>query len=89
MDYNSFGDYEYDGKVLHLTTQADFSNRLIGYMDYHEAGMGEEYQFEMSALAKNDDGNEYKVYWIFWATKGSEKDLDEYDYDNIDRIERI
>jgi hypothetical protein len=91
MDYstNLFGDINHEGRVLHLTDQADFTSRLMGYKPYHEASDGDEYQFEMSAPAKDDDGNSYVVYWIFWDVRGQEKDLDEFDYDNIDRVEGI
>jgi len=79
---------EFRGKSYALTTDADFTGRLLGggYTDYHEANEDGTYDFEMSAQATDEEGIEYTVYWILECTD-HEQDLDIYDYDNIDRIE--
>ena len=92
IDYkdNNYGNLTYHGKVYHLTDMADYTSRLMQY-PYHLAADGEEYQAEMSASAKDDDGNEYVVYWIHWLTRGQEpEDLSDLDYETtVDRIEMI
>jgi len=85
---NDYGDFTYEGKVYHLTDMAEPTSRLMDSYPYHEAGDGDEYKFEMSAPAVDAYDNKFTVYWIFWAVKGEEKELDEYDYYEIDRIEQ-
>ena len=79
---------EFNGKTYTLTTDADFTGRLLegGYTNYHEDN--EEYDFEMSARATDAEGNKYTVYWIF-NCDDNERELDSYDYDDIDRVELI
>ncbi|WP_124705059.1 hypothetical protein [Sulfuriferula multivorans] len=85
-------DLTYNGINLTLTSDADYSNRLLpgGYVNYHEASAGEAYDFEMQATATDEAGNSYLVYWIYEGVKGDDdRPLDWYDYssDEIDRIE--
>jgi len=89
MNYNksNYGEVEFNGQEYQLTGSADFTSSLMPFMPFHEAGEGDEYCFEMSAPAIDKDGNEYSVYWEFEAIKGEEKELDEYDYDNVARVE--
>lgn len=78
---------EFNGKTYTLTTDADFTGRLLegGYTNYHEDN--EEYDFEMSARATDAEGNKYTVYWLFTDIKGeSEKELDSFDYYDINRV---
>ncbi|AUS03582.1 hypothetical protein [Paenibacillus larvae] len=79
-----------EGKEFKLTGDADFTNRVLGgwYTDFNDASEGEEYQFEMSAPGLDNEGNEVTVYWIFTDIKGEKgkESLDEYDYDNVDRV---
>lgn len=93
MDYSktNFGELEFEGKVYELTDQAECTSRLLpgGYTNYIDAEEGEEYDFEMSCSAKDKQGNEYMVYWIFQDIKGEGKELDSFDYDNVDRVEVI
>lgn len=87
-------DYTHNGIKLTLTSDADYSNRLLPgcYTNYHEAKEGQEYDFEMMATAVDADGNKYEIYWIYSNVKGDDaNELDWYDYsqDEIDRIEAI
>ena len=85
-----FGTTQFEGKEYTLISDADFTGRLLdgGYTNYHEAENGEDYDFEMSAKAKDQEGNEYMVYWIF-TCDDVERELDSYDYDNAHRVELI
>ena len=85
------GIIEWEGKTLFLTTQADFSNTLLPtqYTNYHEAQDGELFDFEMVADGYDETGSLVKVYWIFEDVKGNQKELDEFDYNNIDRVELV
>jgi len=82
-----FGTVEFAGVEYILTSDADFTGRVLegGYTDYSTRENGEDYQFEMSANAKDQEGNSYTVYWIFTCTD-DEAELDSYDYDNVDRV---
>jgi hypothetical protein len=90
-----FGEVKFEEEKYILTSQAEHTNRLLSYKDYHETDEGEEYNFEMSANAVQIDedcniiADEYKIYWIFSDIKGSEKELDQFDYEDIDRVENI
>ena len=66
-----------------IIEDAELTNRLLGapYVDYHKANEGESFDFEMSALIRNDDGTVKRITWIFSAVKGDEPELDQYDYD--------
>lgn len=77
----------FNGKNYTLTTDAVMTDRLLPYpKNYHEVADGEEYDFEMTAKAVDDEGNEYLVSWIFTDVKGEEMELDCLDYDNVDDI---
>ena len=81
----NYGTVTFEGKKYTLTGVADHTNRLIpfGYNDRDENDG--EYNFEMSAPATDEEGNEYTVYWIFANVEDWE--LDQYDYDAVDRVE--
>lgn len=82
-----FGTVEYEGIKYTLQTDADYTNRLLPFnTNYNDVEYGEEFEFEMSADAKDENGKECTVYWILKATKGSEDELDHFDYDNVDRV---
>lgn len=89
MKTTNYGKAVFEGKVYNFTDQADFTSRLLGYgTDYNDVVEGEEFEFEMSAPALNEHGQECTVYWIFSDIKGDdEKELDQYDYDKVDRVE--
>lgn len=72
----NYGRIEHDGKEYIFTDMADHTNRCLLYNN--------DELFEMSAPAVDVAGNEYTVYWIF--EKDNEKELEEYDYNNIDRV---
>lgn len=84
---DKYGSVEFEGKKYILTDQTDITNRLLPYpKNFHEVAEGEEYDFEMTCPAIDEQGNEYTVYWVFSDTKGDEQDFDAYDYDNVDRV---
>ena len=86
---SEFGTTTCDGKTYTLTSAADYTSRLLpgGYTNYVDAAEGDEYNFEMSASAADEDGVECTVYWIFADTKGDEAPLDAYDYSTADRVQ--
>ena len=87
----TYGTVTHNGVTYNLTTNADHTNRLLpaGYTNYHEAGEGEEYDFELSAHATHE-GEEYIVYWLFVGRKGDDDpELDSYDYSVVDRAEPL
>ncbi|MEL3959359.1 hypothetical protein NST17_19590 [Caldifermentibacillus hisashii] len=85
----NFGTVEFEGKVFNLLEEADLTNRVLGgvYTDYNDASDEEVYHFEMKAKAIDQDGKECVIYWIFQDAKGHAKELDEFDYTLVNRIE--
>lgn len=81
-----YGTVTHNGVSYTLIDVADMSSRLMPYKPYHEAEEGDEYEFEMTANAVDDDGNLYQVAWIFEAVKGDEPELDSYDYGTPDKV---
>ena len=81
----NFGTVVFEEKVYTLTGEAELANTLMenGYQD---AKQGEEYRFDMSAPAVDNNGNEYIVIWIFEDTKGSERPLDEFNYNDVTKV---
>lgn len=71
-----YGSVEHEGKTYVLTEQANLTNRVL---PDHQKGC-----IELSARAVDGQGNEYGVYWIF---EDDGRDLDMYDYYDIDRVE--
>ncbi|MFW5437792.1 hypothetical protein [Paenibacillus apiarius] len=84
----NYGTVVFEGKEFQLTGDADFTNRVLDgrFTNFHEASEGEEFEFEMSAPGVDAEGNEVTVYWIFSDIKNEQKELDEYDYDSINRV---
>lgn len=72
-----YGTVTYKGKTYTLTAQADFTGRV-------DLEQYEDNSFELSASAVDGKGKEYIVYWIFVDDK---ENLDEYDYNKVDRVE--
>lgn len=92
--YNKYaqenGTLSYNGKEYAFVSDADYTNALLPdcYTNYNDACTDEEYDFEMSASAIDEEGNCYEIFWIFTGIKGEDDyELDSYDYNNIDRIE--
>jgi len=82
--YRNYGVVEYEGKKYILTEQAEYNNSVIpGNDEEHGAGN----LFGMQARAIDPFGNNCTVYWIFEEEEGW--DMDQYDYDNVDRVEVI
>jgi len=78
--FGNMGRLEHEGKIYVLEEGADFTSRQI-------TERSQDYNFfELSALAHDLSGNKYSVYWVF---EDEGKELDEYDYSDIDRIIEI
>lgn len=77
-----FGKVTFNGKEYTLTTQADFTNRVLPTNNFNEASEGETYTAEFSAQTTNG----VTVYWMFDFVKGEEQELDSLDWDNVDRV---
>ena len=90
-DKSNFGEVEFEGREYQLTSEADFTSRMLQYNNnYNDVAEGENYNFEMSAPAIDADGNAYTIYWIFEGVKGEDDpELDSYDYDKVDRVEEV
>ena len=91
MTSNNFGTVEFSGIEYTLTSDAGLTSRFLEFNNNHtDVQDGEEFDFEMSANAVDNKGNEYIVYWIFTDVKGkNEKEsLDMFDYDVVNRVER-
>ena len=75
-----WGSVVYECEKYVLTDGAEFTGRCLPdpYQQTH---------FELSAPAIDNDGHECVVYWIFEEVKDWE--LDQYDYDDVDRIEVV
>ncbi len=85
-----YGSVEFEGKKYILANQADETSRLLDYpKNYHEVDEGEEFDFEMSAAAYDEEGNRFNVYWIFSDVKGEGQDLDMFDYNKVNRVEPL
>lgn len=84
----NYGTVVFEGKEFMLTGETDFTNRLLdgSFTNFHEATDGEDFDFEMSAPGVDAEGNEVVVYWIFSDVKNEQKELDEHDYDNVNRV---
>jgi len=85
----SFGTTTVNSIEYSLTTQADFTGRLLPYCqdNFHQVADGETYRFEMSAGATSPDGASGVIYWIFDAIKGNADELDNYNFNVGDRFE--
>jgi len=78
----------FEGKKYQLVSDADFTNRVLPVNGYNDREQNDgKYDFEMSAGAVDEDGNNCVVYWIF--ENDPDKELDEYDYSKVDRVESI
>lgn len=85
---SNFGTVTFEGKEYHLQTEAEIDNRIIpGAVNFNDAGDDEEYEFEMSAKAIDDEGHTYTVYWIFTDIKGENgRELDSFNYGDVNRV---
>ncbi len=71
-----YGSVEHEGKTYVAIEQATLTSRLLPdhLKDY----------VELSARAVDFDGEEYVVYWVF---KDDGRDLDMYNYTDVNRVE--
>lgn len=78
-----------EGKLIpiELTSDGDASltNRVF-HLWYGNAEEGEEYISEWQEIAKDNDGNEYRITWQFDVIKGYEPYDDEWPWDDLDHI---
>lgn len=79
----------YKGLELFVEDEAYPTNRVLEFKDYNSVEMGEEYNYEMRARAKDKDGNQYLVNWIFTDVKGEEGDEYTGDWDDVDNVIEI
>jgi len=88
-----FGTIEFEGEKYWLTEEAEHGNSLLPHThNYRNPDDDGNYWFDMIAYAIDEDGNEYQVTWIFNTEKdedGNSKELDEYDYDDVDSVEAV
>jgi hypothetical protein len=95
-----FGEINFEGERYYLQDSAELTSRnLEAQFDRFSQGDNNKY-FEMSATALNNKGDKFTVFWIFEEKhyddcKIKHKDqffcecgvpLDNYDYDNVDRV---
>lgn len=73
-----YGSVEHEGKTYVAIEQATLTSRLLP--DHLKDCI------ELSAGAIDEEGNEYVVYWVF---KDDGRDLDMYNYTDVDRVEVI
>ena len=73
-----YGSVEHEGKTYILSEQASLTSRLL---PDHQKGC-----IELLARAIDVEGNDYVVYWIF---EDDGRDLDMYDYTDVDRVEAL
>ena len=80
----------FEGKTLFIDGQAQHTNALLDgrYTNYMDAKEGEEYDFEMSEKALDEQGNEYIAYYMLRDIKGSEWNSENFDWE-IYRIEEV
>lgn len=79
-------------KTIELTSDENYhfvKNLFIGgFCDIEE---GDAYVSEWTCLAKDKEGNEYKIFWRFAVIKGKEPKIEEWpwqDETSISKIER-
>jgi hypothetical protein len=87
---NNYGKVIFKGKEFLLTSDASITGRQLQFcVNYNDAEIGENFQFEMSANAIDKDDKTFIVYWIFKDIKGEEgkEDLSDYDYDIVNNVE--
>jgi len=71
-----------------IDVDADFTNRVLGHRDFHDAAEGEEYDAEFFAEGHiKSTGQKVVIEWIHTFVKGQEpEDLSVLDWDNPSRI---
>lgn len=91
IDKAGIRDISFGTKTYHLYEDAEITGRVFhNNFNHADVSDGEEFMFEMAAHAIGEDGNEYNVYWVFVDIKGeNEKELDAFDYDNVNRVEEV
>ena len=80
-EHGNRGRIEHEGKTYILETDAELTNRCLAERP------AEDNFFEMSATAKDLQGNKHQVYWVF--EDNGEETLENYDYSDVDRILEI
>lgn len=81
-----------DGALKSITLESDDecseTNRV--FPGWHgDAKDGEEYQSEWDCLARDEDGEEYRIIWQFTLVKGGEPEADCLDWESEENIYKI
>lgn len=76
----------YRDKDYELIEEARVTGSLLPNKNYHEVDIGEEYQFEMVAKAKDSNDNNFLIYWVFTAIKGEEISYEYLDYSQVSEV---
>lgn len=73
---------------IEIDVDADFTNRVLGNRDFHEASEGDEYDAEFSAEGRIKSTNQPVVItWMHTFVKGQEpEDLSSLDWDSPKRV---
>jgi len=78
--FGNMGRLEHEGKIYVLEEGADFTSRQI-------TERSQDYNFfELSAKAHDLNGNKYNIYWVF---EDDGRELEDYDYSEVDRIQEL
>ena len=86
---SEFGEFTIDGRTYIMQSDATISNSVQPHnFNYNDVETGEEYELIMTAPATRF-GKEYIIVWCFTDIKGSEAELDSYDYDDVYSIEEV
>lgn len=76
-----FGKVTFQGKEYTMQNDADFTGRCL--LEWQT----EEGYAEFSAQAKDDEGNEYRVYWVLQSR--DVEDLEDLNWNNPERVVEI
>lgn len=79
----------YRNKDYELIEEARVTGSLLPTKNYHEVDIGEEYQFEMVAKAKDSNDNDFPICWAFTAIKGEEISYEYLDYSQVSEVTAI
>lgn len=73
---------------LHSDDNCTLTNRVFGGW-WGDVADGEKYMSEWECSAIDDDGNRYRIFWMFPAVKGEEPDDDAWPWSDESFISRV